>query len=119
MNIIKQIKKDVAEITNSFLCEPVKKSYSRFLLLSLYLVIFYLLTSMFIIGRMLVEKVLILNPLNIELSLESLIVIQKFSTITETIAVLASLSAAFLIYKEYREFCFRRIIKENRLDVIK
>ena len=78
----------------------------------------YIFTLLFVLSRMLFEKVLIPNPENTYLSIEALEVVEKFSIVAVFLIGLVILSVLIIGYKEYQELCARKIIKKYQLDVI-
>lgn len=105
------------DAVNVFKIEHRRKSYIRLLVLSLYMTISYLLTLLMTVGVMLSEKVLIIDP-SVKVSMNSKIFLAKLNVMNEALFFLVCLSLALVAYKEYQEICFRRVIKNNKLDVI-
>ena len=117
--ISKKIKNILNYIKNSYIYESKRTSYIRLIILCILILIFWVFLLLFVLGNMLIEKVLIFNPENITLSIEAFNTIKIFEMYLRLLFGLTLLSILTVAYKEYQEICANKIIKKYQIDVIK
>lgn len=114
---LETIKKIIIKVIKPFAYEPRRVSYTRLIILGLYVIVSFIATILFAVGNMLSEGVMIVNPLRTRLSEEAGSAIYIFQMVSIILFLLYILSFFMVLYKEYQEYQAVKIIKKYKLDV--